>query len=86
MSVSRPVPRVAQLTIDRDEKRNALNAEVCTSLERALSDSLIDARAILITGAGSAFCSGADLSGGDVGKFYPAMESLFMAIRRAPVP
>lgn len=86
ISVSRPAPRVAQLTIDRDEKRNALNTEVCTSLERALSDSLIDARAILITGAGSAFCSGADLSGGDVGKFYPAMESLFMAIRRAPVP
>ncbi|WP_255998455.1 MULTISPECIES: enoyl-CoA hydratase-related protein [unclassified Corynebacterium] len=86
ISVSRPAPRVAQLTIDRDEKRNALNTEVCTLLERALNDSLIDARAILITGAGSAFCSGADLSGGDVGEFYPPMESLFMSIRRAPVP
>nr|VDG64112.1 enoyl-CoA hydratase [Streptococcus thermophilus] len=85
-SVSRPAPRVTQLTIERDEKRNALNTEVCTSLEGALHDALIDARAILITGSGSSFCSGADLSRGNVGEFYPAMESLFTAIRRVPVP
>ena len=52
------------LTIDRPERRNALNAEVIGALQEALdrvrSDETI--RAVVLTGAGDeAFCAGADL-------------------------
>lgn len=86
ISVTRPAEHVAVLTIDRHERRNALNAEVCTQLKEALERSLAEnTRAIVITGAGSAFCAGADLSGGSIGDFYDVMDELFTAIRRAPV-
>ncbi|HSW21735.1 MAG TPA: enoyl-CoA hydratase-related protein [Burkholderiaceae bacterium] len=52
------------LTIDRPERRNALNADVIRALQEALhrvkSDDTI--RAVVLTGAGDeAFCAGADL-------------------------
>ena len=52
------------LTIDRPERRNALNAEVIgalrEALDRARSDETI--RVVVLTGAGDeAFCAGADL-------------------------
>jgi enoyl-CoA hydratase/carnithine racemase len=55
---------VRVLTMNRPEKRNALNL----ALSEALFDALRDAdkadgvRAIVLTGAGPAFCAGADLS------------------------
>ena len=54
--------RVALATIDRTERRNALNAELCDVLHDHLNGIDIDAvGAIVITGEGTAFCSGADL-------------------------
>ena len=53
------------LTIDRPERRNALNADVIASLQQALDGARGDAtlRAIVLTGVGDeAFCAGADLS------------------------
>ena len=54
---------VRTLTLNRPEKRNALNAELVAELKSALRDA--DAndglRAIVIRGAGKDFCSGADL-------------------------
>jgi enoyl-CoA hydratase len=52
--------RVGLLTIDRQERRNALDQEHCDALRTALDDHR-DLRAVVLTGAGSAFCSGADL-------------------------
>jgi enoyl-CoA hydratase/carnithine racemase len=52
------------LTIDRPERRNALNAEVIGALQQALDGVKADAtiRAVVLTGAGDeAFCAGADL-------------------------
>jgi methylglutaconyl-CoA hydratase len=55
---------IAQITLNRPEKRNALNdALVCglkESLSRATSDPAV--RVVVITGAGKDFCAGADLS------------------------
>ena len=55
---------IATLTLNRPEKRNALNAAIIEqlkiSLRKANDDSSI--KAIIITGAGADFCSGADLS------------------------
>lgn len=55
---------VAQITLNRPERRNAMNlamnGELLHGLHEAASDETI--RAVLITGAGKGFCSGADLS------------------------
>src|SRR5919205_4163937 len=55
---------VALLTLNRPEKRNALNDALVAALKEALRDA--DARdavrAVVLTGAGTDFCSGADLS------------------------
>jgi methylglutaconyl-CoA hydratase len=52
------------LTLNRPEKRNALNDELITELKAALrhADTDENLRAVVIKGAGSDFCSGADLS------------------------
>jgi enoyl-CoA hydratase/carnithine racemase len=57
---------VAILTLDRPEKRNALSIEMRYELSELLA-SLEGAGALLFTGAGTAFCSGMDVSqfGGD---------------------
>lgn len=55
--------RVAIITLNRPEKRNALNPELIRELgdafEIALKDDLT--RCVILTGAGNSFCSGADL-------------------------
>ena len=52
------------LTLNRPEKRNALNDGLIASLKTALRDADADesVRCIVICGAGKDFCSGADLS------------------------
>jgi 2-(1,2-epoxy-1,2-dihydrophenyl)acetyl-CoA isomerase len=58
---------VATLTINRPERMNALHigviAEMIDAVDR-IRDGLVDARALVLTGTGRAFCSGADLAGG----------------------
>jgi enoyl-CoA hydratase/carnithine racemase len=54
------------LTIDRPERRNALNGEVVDGLRKALAGAAAepDVRVVVLTGAGDeAFCAGADLAG-----------------------
>ncbi len=55
---------VRTLTLDSPENRNALSARLLEELEQALRDATSDpeVRAVVITGAGTVFCSGADLS------------------------
>src|SRR2546429_8233803 len=54
----------ARITLNRPEKRTALNDEMIAGLKDALRRAHDDdeVRAIVITGAGSDFCSGADLN------------------------
>lgn len=58
--------QVAVLTLNRPERLNAISAglrsDVHAAVERARADD--DIRALVITGAGRGFCSGADLMGG----------------------
>lgn len=55
---------VMTVTIDRPERRNALNADVAASIAAALDEAegREDIRAVVLTGAGDkAFCAGGDL-------------------------
>ncbi|HEX5890226.1 MAG TPA: enoyl-CoA hydratase/isomerase family protein, partial [Pyrinomonadaceae bacterium] len=55
---------VARITLNRPDKRNALNDAVVSGLKDRLRDASMDDRVsvVVITGAGKDFCSGADLS------------------------
>jgi enoyl-CoA hydratase len=86
---------VGLATIDRPERRNALNAELCNQLRTHLEENP-GLRAVVITGAGVAFCAGADIlqraqdtgglehGGGDT--FRPAFERVLDAINDYPAP
>jgi enoyl-CoA hydratase/carnithine racemase len=57
---------VARVTIDREERRNALSWEVMTEMRAAFAEAKADreVRVVVLTGAGDkAFCAGADLTG-----------------------
>ena len=56
--------RVLHLTLNRPEKRNALNLSLCRDLVGALEQADDDPSvgAVLLTGNGTAFCAGMDLS------------------------
>lgn len=55
---------VALVTMNRPEKRNALNDALVSALKDALREADADesVRVVLLTGTGADFCSGADLS------------------------
>lgn len=55
--------RVATVTLNRPEKRNALNAAMVAELQTALDAAAKDAavKVIVLKGSGEAFCAGADL-------------------------
>lgn len=85
------------VTLNRPEKRNALNDALIGSLKEALheADRDDDLRAIVIRGAGKDFCSGADLSAlkkiseSDVMENLADAENLlelFSLIRRIKIP
>lgn len=88
---------IARITLNRPEKRNALNDALIAGLKDALSQANEDAavRAVVVTGAGSDFCSGADLaslqeiSGASVADNVSEARSLmelFTLIRQVTVP
>lgn len=55
---------IATITLNRPERMNALSHELLTELAQAVRQAEADgARALVLTGAGGAFCSGADLIG-----------------------
>ena len=58
---------VARITLNRPDRRNALNGDLLASLGRRLDEAASDpaVRAILLTGSGSGFCAGQDLNDRD---------------------
>jgi len=88
---------IARVTLNRPDKRNALNDELIAALKKALcsADSDDNLRAVVLTGAGSDFCSGLDL--GALQKISKAsvdenladarsLMELFLLIREVRVP
>jgi enoyl-CoA hydratase len=75
------------VAIDRHERRNAVDAEHCELLRAAVRQATVDgARAIVITGRGSSFCSGADLGTVYGGGFRDSLYGMLGEITRTPVP
>jgi methylglutaconyl-CoA hydratase len=78
---------VRTLTLDSPGNRNALSARLLEELELALRDATSDSevRAVVITGTGTVFCSGADLS--ERGKAAPnLMPDILTMITESAVP
>ncbi|MBX3312995.1 MAG: enoyl-CoA hydratase [Actinobacteria bacterium] len=91
---SEVVDGVAVLTLDAPDRRNAMTLPMCDEVA-AVCDALEadeSVGAIVVTGAGSAFCAGADLShlGGDHGRSTEdglhAIYEGFLRIARSPLP
>ncbi len=61
---------VLVVMLDRPDRLNAAPPEMFVALRQAL-EALDGARAVLITGAGRGFCSGADVGGGALGSDDP---------------
>lgn len=79
--------RVGIVTIDRHERRNALDLAHVDALREGVDDLLADGvRSLVITGAGSSFCAGADLGGVYGPGFRDSLYSTLDAISSAPVP
>lgn len=80
---------VLTLEMQRPERRNALNSELVDGLREAIEKAgTEDVRAIVLTGGGHVFSSGADLSGGQgvADELPDKARALNLAIDRAPVP
>jgi 2-(1,2-epoxy-1,2-dihydrophenyl)acetyl-CoA isomerase len=82
---------ISLVTLNRPDRYNAIDASLGDGLARAMSRAGAESRAVILTGAGKAFCSGADLqdlkaeyengSGPDLAAlleevFHPALESI----------
>ena len=85
--------RVAVLTLNRPERRNALSGEMLQAIFDALADFATEgeARCLLIRGEGKHFCAGADFSdvaeGAATGARYGAgFEQMLRAIEEHPLP
>jgi enoyl-CoA hydratase/carnithine racemase len=86
----------AWVTIDREERRNALNPEVTAGLLEAIAraDADDDARVVVLTGAGEkAFCAGGDLGGfvadasaAEQHRARGRLGDVFLAMQQSPKP
>jgi methylglutaconyl-CoA hydratase len=88
---------IGLIILNRPEKRNALNPEMCTLIIEKLKAFAVDANifAVIITGEGTSFCAGADLAWLNKIKDYSSVKNeedtesvagLFLALYDFPKP
>ena len=78
---------VTFLTLDRPERRNALDTEHCTRLTELVYEAVADgSRVIVLGGAGPHFCAGADLTGVEDASFVTALGRALDSLATVPVP
>ena len=79
---------VLTIELQRPERRNALNSQLVEELREAVEKAAGEnVRAIVLTGQGSVFCAGADLSGDAFAADYPdRLVALNLAIDATPLP
>jgi enoyl-CoA hydratase len=76
---------VALLTVDRPERRNAVDLEALDQLLEAHRRTE-GARVVVLTGAGGHFCAGADLSGVEDPAFTERLRAVLATLRDDPRP
>jgi enoyl-CoA hydratase len=101
VDVERPDPAVALIRLNRPERMNAMSFDVMVPFREALLEAAADSsvRAVVVTGAGRGFCSGADqesagIPPGAAGLSRPAyalramqaLEDVVLTLRRLPQP
>lgn len=92
--VDYPVAGVARITLNRPERRNALTPEMRERLSAVVVDAMSDpaTKALLLTGAGGAFCAGGDvgrlaaLPKGEVESLLRSGHRLVRALIEGPKP
>ena len=84
---------VATITLNRPEVRNGLSSAMRREIREGVARAPREARALVLTGAGKAFCSGQDLAvGTDLAEFdleatlRDEYEPMLMAIYDCPIP
>ncbi len=90
---------IATITLNRPERRNAFNSQLLEEFVSACEDVANDnnVKVIIITGAGTAFCSGYDFSGGNkpdadmpaalrMRQLIMSQEKQMLDLRRIPKP
>jgi len=84
--VNRPAAGVAVVTLNRPTKLNALNAALLGRLVSVIDGLAAEAelRAVVLTGAGKAFCAGLDLT--ELGTGSPIPPGALDVLRSFPVP
>ncbi|MBJ7400902.1 enoyl-CoA hydratase [Mycolicibacterium sp.] len=84
------VDRVAVITVNDPERRNAVTAAMSEQLRDAVqqAESDLGVHAVVVTGAGKAFCAGADLSalGAAARDGLEVIYAGFMAVGRCSLP
>jgi len=84
------VDGVGVVTLDAPERRNAFVLEMCAETASVVDDLEADPSvgALVVTGAGTAFCAGADLShlGSSQGDALLAIYEGFLRFARSPLP
>ncbi|HEX2038890.1 MAG TPA: enoyl-CoA hydratase [Acidimicrobiales bacterium] len=78
---------VALVTIDRPDRRNALDTAHCGELLDAVARvGESDARVLVLTGAEGHFCAGADLSTVEDEAFVATLRRLLLSLTELPIP
>ncbi len=80
--------RVALITVNDPDRRNAVTDAMSQQLRSAVEAAEAEAHAVVVTGAGKAFCAGADLSalGAAATEGLERIYAGFMAVGRCTLP
>jgi enoyl-CoA hydratase len=78
--------QVALVTLNRPEKRNAVDTQACVDLAAAVDEAVArGARCLVLAGRGTNFCSGADLTGVESDGFVTTLYRTLGALQDVPI-
>src|SRR5258707_15617491 len=82
------VEDVLTIELQRPERRNALNSQLVEEFRQAVEKAAgEDVRVVVLTGQGTVFCAGADLSGDAFAADYPdRIKHLVNVLQAARIP